>query len=70
MKFERAFSKRSYMYPALTRSSLAQKVLVPHAKVFVSSTINAFVFYLEGGLENHRKEQKLGKKVSLKLHFS
>ena len=33
-------------------------------KVFVSSTINTFVFYLEGGLENPQKEQKVGKKFS------
>ena len=31
----------------------------PMLKVFISSTMNSFIFYLEGGLENLWKEQKL-----------
>ena len=34
------------------------------------STVIEFILYLEGGLENPKKELKLGEKVSVKLHFS
>ena len=44
--------------PALKLSSLAQNVFVPRAEVFVSSTINAFIFYMEGGFENLQKKTK------------
>ena len=50
--------------------ALEQTHSSPVSKVFVSSTINAFDFYLEVGLENPEKEQKLGENVSVKLHFS
>ena len=49
---------------------------VSSTKVFVSGVKrvrlqhnNAFVFYLEVGLETPQKEKKLGKKVSVKLDF-
>ena len=42
---------------------------VPTPKVFVSSTINTFVFYSKGGLENLQKGTEI-RKVSVKLHFS
>ena len=34
----------------------------PTLKAFICSTIKTFVFYLERGLENPRKERKLRKK--------
>ena len=49
LKFERALSTRSS--PALKCLSLRLNVFVPRAKVFVSNTISAFVFYLESGFE-------------------
>ena len=58
-----------HLSPALKRSSLAQRAFVPVPKVFISSTINAFIFYLEGSLENPEKEQKLGKKSFHKTSF-
>ena len=67
MKFERAFATRSSL--ALKHLSLAQNVFVPHAKVFVCSTINVFVFYLEGGLENPRKKTKTREKSLCKTSF-
>ena len=68
LKFECVFS--IHLSPTLKHLSLAQMHLSPMPKVFVSSTINTFVFYLEGGLENPWKEQKLGGNVSLKPNFS
>ena len=56
-----------HIFNALVTSA---KCVLPPCKVFVSSTINSFVFFLEGGLETLEKEQKLGNKVSVKLHFS
>ena len=44
--------------PALKHLSLAQNMFVLAQKVFISSTMNAFVYYLEGGLENPRKRTK------------
>ena len=46
VKLEHAFPKHSF--PALKGSSLA---LVPAPKVFISSAVNTFVHYLEGGLK-------------------
>ena len=43
-----------------TSSSPALKCLSPAQNAFVSSTINAFVFYSDSGLEIHEKKQKLG----------
>ena len=60
LKFERAFSTHSS--PALRHSSLAKAHSFPAQKVFVSSTMNAFVFYSKDGLESPEKQQKLGKK--------
>ena len=37
--------------------------------MFVCSTITLFVFYLEGGLENPRKERNLGEKPFSKTLF-
>ena len=39
-----------------------QNVFIPMPKVFVSNTINVFVFYLEG-LENHEKQHNYKKKI-------
>ena len=36
--------------------------------MFISSTINVFVFYLEGGLETPEKEQKLEKSFCRTLY--
>ena len=47
LKFERAFSMCS---------SPALKCLPPAPKVFISSTIRAFVFYLEVGLETASRD--------------
>ena len=38
------------------------KHIYPPQKLLISRTINVFVFYLEGGLENLQKEQEAGKK--------
>ena len=38
-------------------------------KGFVSSTINTFVLYLEGGLENPKKEHKLGENSFCETSF-
>ena len=35
--------------------------------MFISSTINVFVFYLKGGSENPDKQHKLGEKILYKL---
>ena len=45
--------------------AVEKPILSPLAKVFVCSTINAFVMYLEGGLENARKRIETSEKVSL-----
>ena len=50
--------------------ALVQNAFSSRAKVFVCSTINSLVIYLEGGLETLEKEEKLWEKVSLKLHFT
>ena len=42
----------------------------PRTKVFVCSTINTFIVYLEGGLENPRKRTETREKVALKLNFT
>ena len=44
--------------------AITQNVFFLCTKVFVCSTINAFVIYLEGRLETLEKERKLGKKFS------
>ena len=47
-----------------------KKHFSPRAKVFVCSTINVFVIYLEGGLKGGLEHpRKRTEKVSLKLHF-
>ena len=49
-------SKALIHHQCKTRSS-------PLTKVLISSTINEFVFYLEGGLKAHKREQKLEEKT-------
>ena len=38
--------------------------------MFVCSAINAFIIYLEGGIENPQKRMETRGKVSLKFHFT
>ena len=52
LKFERAFSTLSS--PALLVFVTSAKRVLPPRHMLVCSTKNAFVFYLEGGLENPR----------------
>ena len=67
LKFERTFSTRSF--PALKPSALEQKCSSSTPKVFICSTINAFIFYLEGGLENPSNEWNVGEKSSSNISF-
>ena len=67
LKFDHVFSTCSS--PALMCSSLEQNVFLPVPKVFVCSTINTFVFYLEGCLENTQKRTELRKKPFSKTSF-
>ena len=63
-KFERAFTTRSC--PAIKRSSLysAKRVLPLRQKCWSArSMINAFVFYLEGGLENPQERMEIREKI-------
>ena len=64
VKFERVFS--TCLFPALKHSLLAQNAFITCAKVFVFSTIKAFVFNLEGGL-NTLKNNKVGEEVFVKV---
>ena len=74
-KFEHTLSTRSS--PALKRLSLKYRkknafctkhIFSPRAKVFICSTINVFIIYLEGDSENLRKRMETReKKVALKL---
>ena len=41
----------------------AKHIFSPHTKVFVCSTINVFVIYLEGGLENPQKRMETTEKT-------
>ena len=65
-KLERAFN--AFVSSTKTFVISAKRILTPRAKVFVCSTIDAFVI-LEGGLENPRERTETRKKVFLKLHF-
>ena len=70
VKFERVFSTCSS--PALKHSSEipVRNVFVPRAENVHLQHSKRVHLLLEGGLEAPRKQQKLGKKVSVKLHFS
>ena len=45
------------------------KCALPRRPVFISSTISAFVFFLEGGLENPSKRTKTREKSFCKISF-
>ena len=47
----------------------AQRILSPRAKVFICSTINTFVIYLEGSLENPRKRMESREKSFSETSF-
>ena len=55
---------------ALKHLSLAQNAFVPRTKSVRLNTINACIFYLEGGLANPQKRTETREKVSVKLHFN
>ena len=59
LKFEHAFSMHSS--PALKRLSAVKTCSSPAPEVFLSSTINPFIFYLEGGSETPKKNKNEGR---------